>query len=182
MKRFGVVATLVAAAWITSLVAQQRGEAMFDAVAELRTPQGTRSLACSISVTKPMSIDETGFYRDLLAKGGQQSLYDAIRGLNRGNLHLGAVQWPLSVVVSEKTASGWKYAVVSARNLSVRELEFGEPTLDYPFAVATFEVPDMGRGEGQLVPRAALRIDADGRLAVEKYEGEIGRLKDIKRR
>jgi len=48
--------------------------------------------------------------------------------------------------------------------------------------VAVFEVGDFGTGEGQIYPQAAIRVDPDdGSVVVEQYEGEPGRLVDVKK-
>jgi hypothetical protein len=95
---------------------------------------------------------------------------------------LGAVAYPLDLVVAEPEGDGWKYAIVTVRNVQWHETELNEESLDFPFTVVTFDAPGFGRGEGKVMPRAALSIGEDGRLSVEKYQGTDGRMKDVKRR
>jgi hypothetical protein len=165
------------------LVAEDKGpNGMFDAVAEVTGPQGTRSMPVTIEVRNPMSPEQAQGLREVLAKGGQQALANAIRGANRGSFMLGAVAYPLDLVVAEPEGDGWKYAIVTVRNVQWHETELNEESLDFPFTVVTFDAPGFGRGEGKVMPRAALSIGEDGRLSVEKYQGTDGRMKDVKRR
>ncbi|MFA6954274.1 MAG: hypothetical protein WC538_00215 [Thermoanaerobaculia bacterium] len=185
LLRFVLSAVLALPALTLSrpLLAEEKGpDGMFDAVAEVKGPQGTRSMPVTIEVRNPMTLAEAQGLRDVLEKGGQQALANAIRGANRGSLMLGAVSYPLDIVVAEPEGDRWKYAIVTVRNFHWNEEALGEESLDFPFTVVTFEAPGFGRGEGKVMPRAALSIGADGRLAVEKYQGTDGRMKDVKRR
>jgi len=154
----------------------------FDAVVEVTTSEGTRSLNVTIEVVSPSTIEAALKLRDLLAAGGQQALANAIRNASRGRLLLGGVSFPLDLVVAEETDDGWSYIVVSTRNFRWDEIQLEQPSLAFPFTLAEFEVPDMGSGDGEVVPKAALSIGPDGRVAVERFEGEKGRLKNVRRR
>jgi hypothetical protein len=182
MRRASVIVTLIAASFVAALAAENRGPAMFDAVAEVTSPQGTRSMPVQISVSRPISLDEADFYRHVLRDGGQQALISAIHGSDRGRLVLGAMQFPLDIVVAEPTDRGTKYTVVTSRAMRFDEDQLQGASREYPFSVAVFDAPDMGRGEGTLVPRAALSITDGGHVEVQAYDGIVGRLKDMKRR
>jgi hypothetical protein len=155
---------------------------MFDAVAEVTSPEGTRSMPVTIEVRNPMTPEQAQGLRETLAQGGQQALANAIRGANRGSFMLGATSYPLDLVIAEPSGDDWKYAIVTVRNIKWHESEFGEESLDFPFTVAIFEAPEFGRGDGKIMPRAALSIGADGRVSVETFQGTEGRMKDVKRR
>ena len=182
MRNLGVVLTLIGASLVASLAADEKPQATFDAVAEVKSSQGTRSMPVSITVNRPMSPDEADFYRHALRDGGQQALISAIRGSDRGRLMLGAMEFPLDVVVAERTDDGWKYTIVTTRWMRFDDAQNQQASGDYPFSVATFEVPDNRRGEGTLTPRAALSITDDGHVKVQSYEGAVGRLKEMRRR
>lgn len=154
----------------------------FDALLEVTTSQGTRSLNVTFEVLRPMSVEEAAGLKELLDKGGQQALLNAVRGSWRGRLFLGGVEFPLEIVVAEQSDDGWKYAVVTPRNMRWDEIQLEEPSVDFPFAVALFEVPDMGSGEGKIAPKAAIGMGADGKLTIERFEGESGRMKNVRRR
>lgn len=174
---------VVFASLATGVFAEDEGPTgRFDAVAEVTSSQGTRTLSVTIEVLRPMTPQETAGLREILEKGGQQALANAIRGSMRGQLLLGGVVFPLDLVVAEQKDDDWRFVVVTNRNFHWDEIQLEEPSVEYPFAVAVFDVPDMGRGSGEVAPKAALSVDADGRVAVDRFEGEQGRLKDVKRR
>jgi hypothetical protein len=154
----------------------------YDAVVEVTTSQGTRSLNATIEIVNPMSPEAALGLKDVLKSGGQQALANSIRNAARGRLLLGGVAFPLDLVVAERTDDGWRFVVVSNRNFRWDEIQVERPSLGFPFTAADFEVPDMGSGGGRLVPKAALSIGDDGRVSVDRFEGESGRLKDIRRR
>ncbi|HTO75458.1 MAG TPA: hypothetical protein VMQ61_05225 [Thermoanaerobaculia bacterium] len=180
--RFGIVAAL-AALLGSPVVGQEPGTKAFTATAEMTTSQGTRTMPMTIIVARPLTVEEAQPLRKTLAEGGQQALLSAIRGGNRGRLNLGNLEYPLELVVTEPlSGGGTRYLVVTTRSLRVEEVNDSAPSLDYPFAVAVFEVPDFGSGEGKLYPRVALSINEDGAVHVEHYDETPGRLKDIRRR
>ena len=154
----------------------------FTATAEMTTSQGTRSMPLTVVINRPISAEEALPLRKALESGGQQALLAAIQGGNRGRLSLGSLEYPLDLVVAEPVSGGLRYAVVTTRSLRVEEVNEGRPSLDYPFTVAVFDVPEFGSGQGELYPRAALSIDADGRVRIERYDERPGLLKNIRRR
>jgi len=162
--------------------AQEPVSKQFSATAEMTTSQGTRSMPVTLIIARPISAEEALPLRKALESGGQQALLAAIQGGNRGRLSLGSLEYPLDLVVAEPISGGLRYAVVTTRSLRVEEVNESRPSLDYPFAVAVFEVPEFGSGKGELYPRAALSIDADGRVRIERYDERPGLLKDIRRR
>ena len=167
---------------LASGAAAQRPATRFEAVAEVSGKQGTRSMPVSFSVDRAMTFEDAVRYREVLKSGGQTALLDVIRQHVCGRILLGAQELPLNLIFAEKTSDGWKYVVVTARNFHIDEVQLQTESLDYPFGVAVFTVPDGRRGEGQLLTRATLAIGADGRATAAGYEGQTGRLKDIKER
>jgi hypothetical protein len=154
----------------------------FTAMAEVSTPQGTRSMAFRIAVSRPLSMADALPFRSALEKGGQQALLALLRGSGSGRFLLGAIEYPINLIVAEPVSDGFRFVVVTARNFRVEEVNEGRSSLDFPFAVAVFEVPEFGSGEGTIYPQAALSIDAEGHVRAEAFEGRIGRLKDVRRR
>ena len=106
---------------------------------------------------------------------------NAIRGASRGRFRLGAIEYPINLVVSEPIRDGQRYVIVTERSLRIEEVNESRPSLDYPFTVLVFEVPDFGAGEGRVYTQAALRLDSDGHPRVDQYEHQPGTLKDIRR-
>jgi len=187
VKRPKLLIPLVLLALSASLTGEVRaGEpgatGRFDAVVEVSGSQGTRSMNVTIEVVSPMTRQEAEGLRDVLKNGGQEALAGVARNSARGNLLLGGVSFPLGIVAVERSGDAWRFVVVTARNFRWDEVQLEEASVNFPFAVADFEVPDMGSGSGRLVPKAALSIDESGKVFVDRFEGESGRLKDIRRR
>jgi hypothetical protein len=154
----------------------------FTATAKVETPSGTRSMGLTVVVLRPMTLEEAQPLKKTLAEGGQQALFNAIRGGSRGHFRLGAVDYPIDLAIAEPSRDGYKYVVVTARPLKYEEVEQGSESIDHPFTVAVFEVRSFGPGEGQLYTKAALSIDEEGRVRVDQYGGNPGTLRDVKRR
>jgi hypothetical protein len=152
----------------------------FTATATMTTSQGTRSMAVTIVVTNPVSPAQAAPLKKVLDEGGQQALLAAIRGGGRGQIRFGALETPIDLVIAEKTRDGFRYVAVMARALRYEETNLGSPSVDYPFAIAIFEVNDFSTGDGQIFPQAALGVDADGRVQAAQYNGDPGTLDDVK--
>jgi hypothetical protein len=153
----------------------------FTATATVNTKQGTRSMSFTVVANRPMTREEAEPLKRVLADGGQQALVNAIRGSNRGRMKLGGMEYPIDLVVAEATRDGERYVVVTTRMLQHEEVMEGSKSLDHPFTVFVFEVPGFGSGTGRVYTRAALSIDADGRVQVDQYDGSPGALKDVRR-
>jgi hypothetical protein len=154
----------------------------FTAMAQVDTPQGSRSMGVTVIVSHPMTVEQAQQLKTVLAQGGQGALAAAIRGGTRGIFRFGAMDYPIDLAVAQQTRDGFKYVVVTQRPLRYEEGQEGGPSLDYPFTVAIFEVRDFGSGDGQLFTKAALTVEEDGYVRVDQYLDRPGVLKDIKRR
>ncbi|MGH9366486.1 MAG: hypothetical protein ACRD3M_02280 [Thermoanaerobaculia bacterium] len=173
------------AVWLVSAGAALSDEAptgRFTATAEVSTPQGTRRMGFAIAVSRPLSRADALPYREALEKGGQQSLLALLRESDRGRFQLGAIEYPINLIVAEPVSDGYRYLVVTARNFRIEEVNEGRSSMDFPFAVAVFDVPEFGSGEGRIYPQAALSIDSDGRVQAQAFEDRTGTLKDVRRR
>ena len=173
----------LSAAWVGSaMAADPKPEGEFTATAQAETPSGSRTMGLTVIVQRPMTVEEAQPLKKVLAEGGQQALFNSIRGSNRGTFRLGAMDYPIDLVVARQTRDGFKYVVVTARPLRYEEVQEGRDSLDHPFTVAIFEVPGFGSGQGELYTRAALVVEEDGWVQVNQYGGKPGTLKDVKRR
>ena len=126
------------------------------------------------------SIEEARQLAGILEQGGQGSLVAALRGRSDGRIRFGALERWVALVVVEPEGRGYRYLFLTPRRFEIHEKEFGEESLDYPFGIAEFVVDGFGRGEGTLHAAAALRIDAEGHIEVEDYDGEDGRLESVR--
>ena len=153
----------------------------FTATATVESKQGTRSMAFSVSVSNPRSPEQVLPLQKVLEEGGQQALLNVIRGGSGGQLKLGALAYPVDLSIAEPVKGGERYLLVLTRPLRIEEVNEGQPSLDFPFTVIAFEVPEFGRGEGKIAVRAALSVEADGHVRVDTYDAPIGKLKDVHR-
>ena len=179
--RVPLILCVALAAAFVAFAADDPAEGAFEASVEVSGPQGTRSMTVTIDVTSVMSRDQASHYRQLLKDGGQQALLRALHDARCGRMFIGFMETSLGLVFAERVDDDWNYMVVAPRNMGLQG-DSDRASPEYPFTIAKFEVPSMGRGDGELIPRAALGIDDDGRLIIERQEGVTGRLKEVKRR
>ncbi len=161
---------------------EKKAEAEYSATASIGTASGTRSMAFDVVVSSPRSLNEILPLKRVLETGGQQALANAIRGSGQGQLKLGALVYPIDLVMAEKIEDGWRYLVVTTRPIKNSETdEDGGASLQYPFAVFAWDWTDFGSSDGTIYTRASLSIDPDGHVQVTQYDGDPGTLKDIRR-
>jgi hypothetical protein len=180
-RRLTLLIAFVAAAALLRGEEKPPAGGEFTATATMNTKQGTRSLGFTVVASRPLSREEAEPLKKVLAEGGQQALANAIRGANRGRIKLGGMEYPVDLVVGEAARDGERYFVVTTRTLQYEEVAEGSPSLDHPFTVFVFDVPGFGSGSGHIYPRAALAVEADGRVRVDQYDGSPGSLKDVRR-
>jgi hypothetical protein len=178
------LAAAVGAAWVASAIASPdpKPQGEFTAMAQADTPSGSRSMGLTIVVQRPITVEEAEPLKKTLAEGGQQALFNAIRGGNRGYFRFGAMDYPIDLAVARPAGDGFKYVIVTARPLKYEEVQEGRDSLEHPFTVVIFEVPGFGSGQGQLYTKAALAVEEDGWVRVDQYGGRPGTVKDVKRR
>ncbi len=152
----------------------------FTAMAVVETSQGTRQMGFTIVVSNPMTRDRALPLKKVLEEGGQQALVNAIRGMSQGRFLLGAVEYAVDLIVAEPSDKGVQYYVITSRTLQYEEVTDGSQSVDYPFTVLSFFVPEFGSGDGKIFTRAALAVDPDGHVRADQYRGKPGILKDVK--
>jgi len=155
----------------------------WSATASITTSQGSRSMPVVIVVTNPLSTEQAMPLKAVLEHGGQQALLNAIRGGGRGSLKMGGMEYPLDLVVAQATDDGYRYVIVTARQIKYEETV--DPnhagSLDYPFGILVFDSPGIHMSTGMVFTRGALSISEDGRPQASQYDGQPGTLKDVKR-
>jgi hypothetical protein len=151
----------------------------FTATAVMRGSQGTRRMPVTFIANRFTSVEQAKHLAEVLEQGGQGALLSALTGRRDGQLRLGVLEMPIALVVAEPQGKGYRYLFLTPRRIQVEETTFGEESLDYPFGIAEFETDTFGRGEGSLHVAAALRIDADGHVEIEDYDGEDGSIERL---
>ena len=153
----------------------------FSATARVETPTGTRSMGFDLVVMNPMTMEEAQPLKEILARGGQQALLNAIQGSGRGKIRLGGFEYPVDLVVVEPDGSGLRYYVVSGRKMQYEEINEGRDSMNHPFSVFVVNVPSMGTGDGRIYTQAALSVDEEGHVRADQWDGRPGTLRDVKR-
>ncbi len=179
LNRIFTTAAVLAAIAFSAAAWENPPDHEFTATAVMTTSQGTRSMPVTLVARTYTSIDDALRLEKVLADGGQGALLSALRGMNNGRLRLGALEMPVSLVAAEEISDGYRYFFITARRLHVEEVNSSSPSLEYPFGVAVFELGDFGTGDGEIYPEAAIRIDDEGSVVIEEYQGEPGQLKDV---
>jgi len=181
LTRFFILAATLVSGSIPAVAWETPSGQEFTATAIMTTSQGTRRMPVTLIAQRYTSIDDAARLEKVLENGGQGALLAALRGTSNGRFRLGALEFPVSLVAAEEIRDGHRYFFVTARRIQVEERNTSSESLEYPFGVAIFELGDFGNGEGEIYPAAALRIDPDdGGVVIEQYDGEPGRLIDVK--
>ena len=97
--------------------------------------------------------------------------------------HVRFMEYPLDLVVAQPTDEGFRYVIVTARQIKYEETvdESHAGSLDYPFGILVFDSGGIHATTGMLFTRGALSISDEGRPQASQYDGEPGTLKDVKR-
>jgi len=174
---FALITFVVAVSQIPAFADEPGRE--FTAEAVVNSPEGRRTMLVTLVANRFTSVEEAQNLAGVLEKGGQGALLSMLKGRSDGQLRLGALQMPIALVVAEPAGRGYRYLFLTPRRIRFNEREFGEESLDYPFGIAEFETDSFGRGEGRLHVAAALRIDADGHVEIEDYDGVDGSIERL---
>ena len=174
-----LVACLLATTTISTADADEPGrEFSGEGVGDFKS--GANRINVTFVADRFTSVEEAQQLAQLLENGGQGTLKAALRGRSDGRIRFGALERWVALVVAEPQGRGYRYLFLTPRPFEIHEKEFGEESLNYPFGIAEFVVDGFGRGEGSLHVAAALRIDADGHIEIDDYDGEDARLEKLK--
>jgi hypothetical protein len=173
------------AVWLLSLpvtiAAATHPTGHFRATAQVDTKTGSRRITFEMTISRPMTRSEAAPLKEILRTNGQTGLANAIRGAGRGSLNIGGLLHPLDIVGVDPLKDGYHYIVVTTRPIKIEEVNEGSPSLEYPFAVLIFDVPEFGKGSGTLYQRASLWIDENDQVQIDQFEATPGKLEDIAR-
>jgi hypothetical protein len=152
----------------------------FSAEAVVNSREGRNRMLVSFIINRYSSVEELQNLAGVLENGGQFGLLSVLKGRRDGRLQMGVIDMPIALVVVEEQGRDYRYLLLTPRRIGVDEEMLGKDSLDYPFGIAVFEVDRFGRGEGRLHVSAALRIDADGHVEIDDYDGVDGTIERIK--
>jgi len=152
----------------------------FSAEAVVNTREGRNRMQVTFIINRYTPVEELQNLAGVLENSGQFGLLSVLKGRRDGQLRMGAINSPIALVVVEEKGRDYRYLFLTPRRIQVDEEMLGKESLDYPFGIAEFEVDRFGRGEGRLHVAAALRIDADGHVEIDDYDGVDGTIERIK--
>ena len=179
MKSRGLLVVAMCCFFALPLSAYEPGRE-FSAEAVVNSRVGRNRMQVSFIVNRYSSVEELQNLAEVLENSGQSGLLSALRGRTDGRLRMGVIDLPIALVVVEEQGRNYRYLFLTPRRIRVDEEMLGEDSLDYPFGIAVFEVDRFGRGEGRLHVAAALRIDADGHVEIDDFDGVDGTIDRIK--
>jgi hypothetical protein len=179
MKSRGLLVVAMCCFFALPLSAYEPGRE-FSAEAVVNKRDGTDRILVSFVINRYSSIEELQNLAGVLENSGQSGLLSALQGRRDGRLRMGVIDLPIALVVVEEQGRDYRYLFLTPRRIRVDEEMLGEESLDYPFGIAVFEVDRFGRGEGRLHVAAALRIDGDGHVEIDDFDGVDGTIDRIK--
>ena len=111
-----------------------------------------------------------------LADKGPEALREALFDLEKGWIRIGnSLGYPIAVARSAPTEQGRRIRLVADRPIDFLESWRGERSLDYPFAYFELRLGKDGKGEGDMIPAAKIRISGSS-IDVENYSFQPARL------
>jgi hypothetical protein len=123
----------------------------------------------SIYVYDYSTEEEVQRLADTLANKGAKALREELWDLEKGWLRIGdSLGYPIAVARSQTTGDGRHIFLVADRPIQFFESWRGARSLDYPFSFIEIRVGKDGKGEGQFIPAAEVRLARSG-VQVESY-------------
>jgi hypothetical protein len=100
-----------------------------------------------------------------------------------GYIAIGDRRTPIKYAAARPTGGGRLITVVTAKPVAFlgAAAPDAKPKEGYDLAVALLTLDGKGAGEGELVPAAKVKLNADGALQTEDYGKEVVRLTGITR-
>ena len=108
---------------------------------------------------------------ELLKSGGQDALMKAVTKEKRGTIQIGTqLGRDINAVwVSEGPEGERKITALSERWIGVFETRRGSRSLDYPFTFIELYIESNGKGDGEMIPAAKLRVKDSKNWEVENF-------------
>lgn len=190
MKRIGRsfilagVAALIACGLVTSTPRAQAAADTYSATATVAGPQGPVSAPVTILIERYTTDAERSQAVEALKTGGSSALKEALEKMPAiGHIDLGERQNAIKYAYARPVGSGQLVTVFSDRPILYlgERLPNPKPKEGYDLAFALLNLPDSGKGTGELSPAARARVD-DGAIVTEDYGAEVVRLTDIEKK
>lgn len=112
----------------------------------------------------------------ILADKGPDALQEALFDLEKGWIRIGnSLGYPIAVARSKPTEQGRRIILVADRPIDFLEAWRGTRSLDYPFSYLELRLDKDGKGDGDMIPAAKIRI-AGNEIDVESYSFQPAKL------
>lgn len=167
--------SLISLLLLTAVVRSQENESKPDAYTGVAVGTGGAVGGSSISfdfrVTHYASDEEIASLAHLLKDQGQDALRAALEKLDAGRINpVGTVGNAIAIARRRRVGADSVITLVTARNMSFRELNRGGRTTDYPFGFVRVHLNEKGEGAGQIIVAAKIRFDQKkGHYELESY-------------
>ncbi len=144
------------------------------------TPGSATTLPVSIYVYGYSTAEEVARLNDVLTNKGREALRKELWDLEKGWLRIGdSLGYPIAVARSE-TKDGKRHIVLLAdRPIQSFEVWNSSRSLDYPFSFVEVQIGQDGKGEGQLIPAAKVRLLGET-IAVESFAFQPAKLLGVR--
>lgn len=121
---------------------------------------------------------------EILKSGGQDALLKEISKEKRGTIQIGTqLGRDLNAVwVSEGPEGERKITGLSERWIGISETRRGARSLDYPFTFVELYIESNGKGDGELIPAAKVRVRSAKTWEVENFGIYPARLTEVRGR
>jgi hypothetical protein len=130
-----------------------------------------KSIQFDFKITAYTTDDELNNFASLLKEQGTDALRRALEKENKGRLNpVGTVGIDIAVARKRQQGADTIITIVTARNMSLRELYNNGRSVSYPFGYLQVKLNDKGEGAGQFMAAAKIRFDKkSGKYEIESY-------------
>ncbi len=187
MKKFPTrYIALFAAALLVSLSGVAAAQERFSARAETKSADGkTLTAPVSFTVDRMLTVAERDAVLKALKEGGSAAGKAALAGLKPiGWIEGGKKRVPVKFAFARSMGSGRLLTLVSDEAIVHigGDIPSAKPKEGFDLTYAILVLDSDGKGSGEIVPAAKLKLREDGALTTEDYGGETVWLKDVTRR
>jgi len=175
MHNFVTIIRLTSVAVLLTCASPARAQTSgtFTALAKVTSPAGT-------SVEAPFTIDVKRFATDAerdalidtIKKGGSEAARLLLmKQSDAGTLQLGGRTASVKYAYARRIGNGRLITAITGEPIVFigAGMPNAKDTAGYMLGLVVFEVPETGAGQGEVVPAAKIRVDAQGAVVTEDY-------------
>jgi hypothetical protein len=177
-RKFGfgsfLLTTLLLAATVFPLRAQDRGAEVIDAIAMGTSTQLGRTISVKVTIYEFSTDEDRAVLVEAYKKGQHQGLVNALSKMRAvGRIAItGTTGYDLSYIRLIKTPNGRKIRFAADRMIRFAEAWYDTRTRDYDLTAGEIEIndSDKDKSSGVLLPAAQLIINKEGQLEFQLYQ------------